>query len=196
LKVSVESTDQAAGTARGAPDAIDQIRRWRSPLVVLALGGLSFALVSGSVLLFFGSFVESRDYWGLTHWLLAMVGLLPYALYQLRHYLRVRQYVQQTHYRVGLHSFYMICGTVLTGLALLLPLAVGGTAYTVMDLAHMFFGFVFTLLVSAHLTLVALLTVSRAPEAEKSRARASVGWLAGAVGVLTIAVLVASIAVA
>jgi hypothetical protein len=195
LSLSVESTDPVVGTAH-APEPTDQIRRWRSPLVVLALASLAFALVSGSVLLFFGSFVASREFWGLTHWLLAMVGLLPYALYQLRHYLRVRQYVQQTHYRVGLHSFYMVCGTVLTGLALLLPLAADGTAYTVMDLAHMFFGFVFTLLVSAHLTLVALLTVSRAPEAEKTRARASVAWLAGAVSVVTIAVLVASIAVA
>jgi hypothetical protein len=78
----------------------------------------------------------------------------------------------------------------------LLPLAADGTTYTVMDLAHMFFGFVFTLLVSAHLTLVALLTVSRAPEAEKTRARASVGWLATAVSVVTLAVLAASIAVA
>jgi uncharacterized membrane protein len=189
--LSVESTDRAVDTAR-APDSDAQIRRWRSPLVVLALASLTFALVSGSVLLFFGS----REYWGLTHWLLAMVGLLPYALYQLRHYLRVRQYVQQTHYRVGLHAFFMICGTVLTGLALLLPLAADGMAYAVMDLAHMFFGFVFTLLVSTHLTLVALLTVSRAPEAEKTKARASVAWLASAVGVVTIVVLAASIAAA
>jgi hypothetical protein len=193
--LSVESTDPVVGTAR-APEPTDQIRRWRSPLVAVALASLAFALVSGSVLLFFGSFVASREFWGLTHWLLAMAGLLPYALYQLRHYLRVRQYVQQTHYRVGLHAFYMICGTVVTGLALLLPLASDGTTYTVMDLAHMFFGFVFTLLVSAHLTLVALLTVSRAPEAGKSRARASVAWLAGAVGAATIAALVAAIAVA
>ncbi len=195
--MSVESTDRAVGAAQATPPAAsDQIRRWRAPLVVLALTALSYALVSGSVLLFFGSFVASREYWGFTHWLLAMIGLVPYALYQLRHYLRVRQYVQQTHYRVGLHSFFMICGTVLSGLGLLLPLAVDGTTYTVMDLAHMFFGFVFVLLVSAHLTLVALLTMSRAPEAEKSRARASVSYLAAAVSVLTIVVLFATIAVA
>ena len=115
--MSVESTDRAVGAAQATPPAAsDQIRRWRAPLVVLALTALSYALVSGSVLLFFGSFVASREYWGFTHWLLAMIGLVPYALYQLRHYLRVRQYVQQTHYRVGLHSFFMICGTVLSGL--------------------------------------------------------------------------------
>lgn len=91
--MSVESTDPVVGAAR-LPENTDQIRRWRSPLVALAL---------------------------------ALIGLLPYALYQLRHYLRVRQYVQQIHYRVGLHSFHMVCGTVVTGLALLLPLAADDT---------------------------------------------------------------------
>lgn len=192
--MSVESSDPALGPMHDVPDPQAQIRRWRSPLVVLALTALSFALVSGSVLLFLGSFVASREFWGFTHWLLAMLGLLPYALYQLRHYLRVRQYVRQTHYRVGLQAFFLVCGTVLTGLALLLPLAAGGLSYTVLDLAHMFCGFVFTLLVSAHLTLVALLTVSRAPEAEKGRARASVGYLAATVAVLTIVVSMTAVA--
>ncbi len=194
--MSIESTEATTRPLHDPSESLAQLRRWRAPLVMLALVGLSFALVSGSVLLFFGSFVERRDFWSLTHWLLAMLGLLPYALYQLRHYLRVRQYLQQTHYRVGLHAFYMIVGTVLTGLALLLPIAAGGLSYTIVDLAHMFFGFVFTLLVSAHLTLVALLTVSRAPETGKSAARASVRYLAIAVTAATVAVLAASLAVA
>jgi cytochrome bd-type quinol oxidase subunit 2 len=104
--------------------------------------------------------------------------------------------VQQTHYRVGLQAFFLVCGTVLTGLVLLLPLAPDGTAYTVVDLAHMFCGFVFVLLLSAHLTLVALLTTARAPEAEKTRARASVSRLATVVTLLTCVVLAAAIAAA
>lgn len=192
--MAVESGEMTTETAVRGPDPVAQIGRWRSPLVSLALAGLSFALVSGSVLLFFGSFVARREYWGLVHWLLAMLALVPYALYQWRHWLRVRQYVQQTHYRVGLHAFFMVCGTVVTGLVLLLPLVPGGTAYTVADLAHMYCGFVFVLLVSAHLTLVALLTMTRAPEAEKTRARASVARLATAVTLLTCAVLAAVIA--
>ena len=192
--MSIESLPAVDDAERRGPDPVAQIERWRSPLVAIALAGLAFALVSGSVLLFLGSCVERRDYWSLVHWLLAMVALVPYAIYQWRHWLRVRQYVQQTHYRVGLHSFFLVCGTVITGLVLLLPLAADGTTYTVVDLAHMFCGFVFVLLVSAHLTLVALLTMTRAPEAEKTRARASVARLATAVTLLTCAVLAAVIA--
>lgn len=193
--MAVESSELTSDDGRRGPDPVAQIERWRSPLVSLALAGLSFALVTGSVLLFFGSFVARREYWGLVHWLLAMLALLPYALYQWRHWLRVRQYVQQTHYRVGLHSFFMVCGTVVTGLVLLLPLAADGIAYTVADLAHMYCGFVFVLLVSAHLTLVALLTTTRAPDAAKDRARASVARLATVVTLLTCAGLAAAIAV-
>lgn len=194
--MAVDSSELTSDAGQRGPDPVAQIGRWRSPLVTLALAGLAFALVSGSVLLFFGSFVARRDYWSLVHWALAMVALLPYAIYQWRHWLRVRQYVQQTHYRVGLQAFFLVVGTVITGLVLLLPLAPDGTTYTVMDLAHMFFGFVFVLLLSAHLTLVALLTTARAPEAAKTRARASVTWLSVVVTLLTCLVLAAAIAVA
>lgn len=195
LRVAVESSELTTDAGQRAADPAAQIARWRSPLVAFALAGLAFSLVSGSVLLFFGSFVARRDYWGFVHWALAMLALLPYALYQWRHWLRVRQYVQQTHYRVGLQAFFLVCGTVLTGLVLL-PLAPGGTAYTVADLAHMFCGFVFVLLLSAHLTLVALLTTARAPDAGKSRARASVTRLSVVVTLLTCVALAAAIALA
>lgn len=190
--MSIESLPAVDDAERRGPDPVAQIERWRSPLVAIALAGLAFALVSGSVLLFLGSFVERRDYWSLVHWLLAMVALVPYAIYQWRHWLRVRQYVQQTHYRVGLHAFYLVCGTVVTGLVLLLPLTADGTTYTVVDLAHMFCGFVFVLLVSAHLTLVALLTSARAPDPDKPRARGSVSRLATVVTVLTTVATVAA----
>ena len=192
--MSIESLPAVDDAERRGPDPVAQIERWRSPLVAIALTSLAFALVSGSVLLFLGSFVERREYWSLVHWLLAMVAVVPYAIYQWRHWLRVRQYVQQTHYRVGLHAFFLVCGTVVTALVLLLPLAAEGTTYTVVDLAHMFCGFVFVLLVSAHLTLVALLTGSRAPDADKPRARRSVCRLATAVTLLTtVATLAAAV---
>ena len=169
--MSIESSRADAPPEGRGPDPVAQIGRWRAPLVALALVGFAFALVSGSVLLFFGGYVERREYWGLVHWLLAMLALPPYALYQWRHWRRVREYVRQTHYRVGLHAFILVCGTVLTGLALLLPFAADGLAYTAIDLAHMFCGFVFVLLLSAHLTLVALLTISRTPPPQQPRAK-------------------------
>jgi hypothetical protein len=150
-----EDDDQAAA----------QARRWRAPPLVASLAGFALALVTGCLLLFFGNLLDERVYWGLAHWLTAMLALLPYAVYQYRHWRRVRRHAQQTHYRVGLHAFFTTVGTLATGLVLLLPtLARESTAWLVADLAHMFFGFVFVMLLSAHLTLVALVSVSRAGE--------------------------------
>lgn len=139
-------------------------QRWRSPLVLVTLAGLVTALLSGSVLLFFPLAPATREYWVLVHWVLAALVLLPYTLYQLRHYLRVRSQVQQTHYRVGLHAFYLVCGAVVSGLLLVTPLQGGTTPYSVVDLVHIFFSYAFALLLSAHLTLVALRAVSLATD--------------------------------
>ena len=171
-----------------------RIERWRSPLILVTLGALLFALLSGSVLLFFGMPRARREYWVLVHWLAAMAALVPYALYLWRHWQRVREHARLTHYRVGLHAFIIICGTVLTGLPLVLPLEAGTRAYTIVDLAHIFFGFVFVLLVSAHLTLVAVLTVTRAAGGDEVRqARAAVRRLLIGATLVALAGLVAAI---
>lgn len=164
-----------------------RIARWRSVLLTVTLGGLLFALLSGSALLFFGMPRARREYWVIVHWLAAMVALVPYALYQLRHWQRVRLFGRPTHYRVGLHAFFMMCGTVLTGLLLVLSLTGGTRLYSAVDLAHIFFGFVFALLIAAHLTLVAVLTVTQVPPAEAPAARAAVRWALVAFALLAIA---------
>lgn len=161
---------------------------------MVTLGGLLFALLSGSVLLFFGMPRARREYWIVVHWAFAMVTLVPYALYQLRHWLRVREHAQRTHYRVGLHAFFVICATVLTGLPLVTPLGRGTRLYTVVDLAHIFAGFVFVLLVSAHLTLVAVYTVMQSGTGDEvQRARAAVRYLA--VGACLIALVGLAVAI-
>lgn len=164
-----------------------RIARWRSVLLAVTLAGLLFALLSGSVLLFFGMPRARREYWVLVHWLAAMAALVPYALYQLRHWQRVRPFGRPTHYRVGLHAFFMMCGTVLTGLLLVLRLAGGTRLYTAIDLAHIFFGFVFALLIAAHLTLVAVLTITQVAAGETQAARSAVRWAIVVVATLAIA---------
>ncbi|HKZ73974.1 MAG TPA: hypothetical protein VJ011_07915 [Steroidobacteraceae bacterium] len=154
-----------------------QPRRWRSPLLVATLAGFVFALASGSVLLFYGGYLERREYWGLVHWVAGVTGLVPYAAYQWRHYRRARQFSQATHYRAGLHSFFILCATVLTGVPLITPLQRGTVEYTVVDLAHMFFGFVFAILLASHLTLVAVITVSRVPPEMRDYATTSIRFL-------------------
>jgi hypothetical protein len=163
---------------------VQQARRWRSPLLVATLAGFVFALASGSLLLFYGGYLERREYWGLVHWLGAVAGLAPWAVYQLRHYLRARQFAQTTHYRVGLHAFLILCATTLTGVPLIMPLRPGTLAYTSVDLLHMFFGFVFAILLASHLTLVATITLARSAP----RARESIRYL------IAMAVAMASVA--
>ncbi len=96
------------------------------------------------------------------HWSMGLLALPPYALYQLRHYLRGRRYAQQTHYRVGLHAFWLASGTIVSGVLLIAIPERGTRVYPVTDLTHIFFGYAFTLLLCAHLTLVATLARVRA----------------------------------
>jgi hypothetical protein len=186
LAVAVESV-----TAEPVTDPSGQLRRWRAPLAIAALGGLMLALLTGSVLLFFLLVPGTRDYWILAHWVLALVALLPYSVYQLRHYLRVRPFARQVHYRVGLHAFLLLCGAAITGLLLVTPLHAGTTAYSVVDLMHIFCSYGFTLLVSAHLTLVALRTLALAGPDLRSYSVASIQRLFVVAGVLATAALLA-----
>ncbi len=151
------------------PQKTNASQRWRSPLLLATLGGLLFALLSGATLLFVPMRPVRRDYWVLAHWIGALATIAPYALYQLRHYARVRPFVLRAPYRVGIHAFFMICGTLLTGLPLVTPLVAGTRLYTIVDLAHIFFGFVFVLLVSAHLALVGAYTLAQEPNAAAAR---------------------------
>jgi hypothetical protein len=145
-----------------AAAAPSQARRWRSPLAIATLSGLLLALLTGSTLLFVSMVPAVRDFWVLAHWALAMLALVPYALYQWRHYQRVRPFARQTHYRVGLQAFFLVSGAALSGLLLVTPLRAGTTPYSIVDLLHIFFSYAFTLLLSAHLTLVAMRTLSSA----------------------------------
>jgi hypothetical protein len=175
--------------------ASSQPQRWRSPLAIATVAGLLFALLSGSLLLFFMLAPATRDYWVLVHWVLAVLALVPYAVYQLRHYQRVRQHAQLTHYRVGLHSFFLICGTTLSGLLLVTVLRSGTLPYSVIDLLHIFFGYAFTLLISAHLTLVALRTMASSPIDEAGFAAASIRLLFSIASIVALGALAVTIAV-
>jgi len=158
----------------------DRPGRWRSPLLLATMSGFVFALLSGSLLLFFGSWLgRVREFWGYAHWVLGLAGLAPYAVYQLRHYLRVRGFVRQTHYRVGLHAFFALCAALVTGLLLVTPLERGTLPWTVADTAHMFVAYTFVILLSAHLTLTGILTLARATPATLPAAQAALRWQLG-----------------
>ncbi|MEZ5500811.1 MAG: hypothetical protein R3E77_15465 [Steroidobacteraceae bacterium] len=176
------------------PAEVRQARRWQSPLIVTTLAGLLFATLTGSLLLFFGAGLADRNYWEFVHWMPAAIVLPVYASYQLRHYLRVRAPARPTHYRVGLHAFYLMCGASLSGLALLVPAVGYGSGYVTLDLLHIFFGYGFVLLLSAHLTLVALLTVGRLPPRWRSIGQRAVALCASLTTAASVALLAIAIA--
>lgn len=183
--------NQRTGSPRITPQPPTATQRWRSPLLLVTLGGLLFALLSGAALLFIPMPPVRRDYWVIAHWIGALATIAPYALFQLRHYARVRPFFMRAPYRVGVHAFFMICGTLLTGLPLVTPLVAGTRTYAIVDLAHIFFGFVFVLLVSAHLALVGAYTLAQEPDA--ARARSAVRHALIGMSLIALALLYATI---
>ena len=142
--------------------ANQQLQRWRAPLLWISTGTLAFGAISGSWLFFFGGFMRERALLAIGHWAVCCALLAPYSIYQLRHYLRNRDWRGRVHFRVGLATFFSIATLFLSGLPLILwPPGSGGTWGLLADLAHVVASFFLVILVAAHLVLVTRLTMGR-----------------------------------
>jgi hypothetical protein len=139
-----------------------QLRRWRAPLLWISLGLLAFGTISGAWLFFFGGFMARRETLALGHWILCLLLLAPYAIYQLRHYLRNEDWRGRVHFRLGLTAFFAITALLLSGLPLILwPPGSPGMAVLLADLIHIVASFLLVILLVAHLVLVTRLTLGR-----------------------------------
>jgi len=139
-----------------------QLQRWRAPLLWISIGTLAFGVISGSWLFFFGGFMRERALLAIGHWALCFALLAPYSIYQLRHYLRNRDWRGRVHFRLGLAAFFSILILFVSGLPLILwPPGSGGTWGLLADLAHVIASFFLVILVAAHLVLVTRLTMGR-----------------------------------
>jgi hypothetical protein len=139
-----------------------QLQRWRAPLLWISIGTLAFGVISGSWLFFFGGFMADRALLAIGHWALCFALLAPYAVYQLRHYVRNRDWRGRVHFRIGLATFFSIAILFVSGLPLILwPPGSGGTWGLLADLAHVVASFFLVILVAAHLVLVIRLTMGR-----------------------------------
>ncbi len=139
-----------------------QLQRWRAPLLWISIGTLAFGVISGSWLFFFGGFMAERALLAIGHWALCFALLAPYSIYQLRHYLRNRDWRGRVHFRLGLAAFFSILILFVSGLPLILwPPGSGGTWGLLADLAHVIASFFLVILVAAHLVLVTRLTMGR-----------------------------------
>ncbi|MFQ5753487.1 MAG: hypothetical protein ACE5HI_15970, partial [bacterium] len=88
-------------------------------------------------------------------------ALLPYAIYQWRHYFSVRQYTSQFHYKIGLFTFFTIGIVIVSGFPLIFNLNQNHIFYTLVDMIHIVSSFAFLILLCGHLVLVARITITR-----------------------------------
>ncbi len=132
----------------------DRQRRWRAPLVTSVIHLLMFESVSGFLLFFFGPFMGNTTLLGAAHWWIGVGFLVPYAAYQLRHYLRVRNHTGKFHFNIGLSSFVLMCIVIISGVLMWFSESRLSTAYGWFDLTHIVIGFALLIMLSSHLVLV------------------------------------------
>lgn len=132
----------------------DRQRRWRAPLVTTVIHLLMFESVSGFLLFFFGPFMGNTTLLGALHWWIGVGFLVPYSLYQLRHYWRVRPHTGKFHFNLGLSSFVLMCVVIVSGVLMWLAESRLSSYYGWVDLAHVVIGFALLVMLSSHLVLV------------------------------------------
>lgn len=137
------------------------LAKWVSPLLLSVLTLLLFESLSGFLLFFFGRFIPGETNLISVHWIVGLLALIPYGIYQWRHYFSVKQYKSQLHYRIGLFSFFLILVVIASGIPLIFDLNSNNSLYVVIDLIHVVSSFAFLILLCGHLVLVARITTSR-----------------------------------
>ena len=141
--------------------ADDPLSKWQSPLLLTVCSLLLFESISGFLLFFFAPFMKGTTTVVAIHWIVGILSLVPYALYQWRHYHAVAQYRLQFHYRLGLYTFFTFCVVTLSGIPLIFKLDQTSAMYIIVDMIHIVSSFGFVILLSGHLMLVALITLAR-----------------------------------
>ena len=172
------------------PTLSDRQRRWRAPLVTAVLYLIMFESVSGFLLFFFGPFLATTEGLGELHWWVGVLFLLPYGVYQLRHYQRVTVHSGKFHFNLGLSSFACMCVVIISGVLMWLAGSRETLYYVVVDLVHIVIGFALLIMLSSHLVLV--FRVGKVEESEigapaaRRRIMARVLWIPLAVSTLAL----------
>ena len=95
-------------------------RRLRAPLLVTVWGLLACEAIGGFVI-FFARLVYGETPGETLHVLAGLVFTAVYALYQWRHWRRVRPFRNRLDYALGLFSLGFMTAALVTGMALALP---------------------------------------------------------------------------
>ncbi len=141
--------------------ADDPLSKWKSPLLLTVCGFLLFESLSSFLLFFFAPFMKGTTTVVAIHWIVGILSLVPYALYQWRHYRAVTQHRLLFHYRLGLYTFFTFCVVTLSGIPLIFNLDQTSVAYIIIDMIHVVSSFAFVILWSGHLVLAARVSLTR-----------------------------------
>lgn len=133
------------------------IDRWRAPLLRLVLGCFVFVAGTGFYLFFLGRYLPGSRPVGQSHWILGLLTLFPYAIYQLNHYRRVTNFSTTTHFKLGVAAALSYLIITISGIPIILMPEVPG----LVNLAHIMAGFAFLIFMASHLTLVWQITQER-----------------------------------
>lgn len=139
--------------------------RWRAPLLRLVLGCFVFVAGTGFYLFFLGRYLPGSRLVGQSHWIIGLLALFPYAVYQLSHYRRVSAFSATTHFKLGVATAFSYVIITISGIPIIIMPEVPG----LVNLAHIMAGFAFLIFIASHLTIVWQLTQ------ERLRARGKVG---------------------
>lgn len=131
--------------------------RWKSPLLWCVLLSFLFLSISGFALLFARAWLDGWPRISPTHFYAGLLTLVPYSIYQLSHYARIKQFHAQIHYKLGMLSFFSFLLSAISGS----PLGTNpGTTF--LSLLHIMSSFAFLIFLIAHLIVVARLATLRA----------------------------------
>ena len=115
-----------------------------------------YLALSGFALLFARAWLNDHSWIGYSHWILGLVALAPYSVYQLRHFWRVRSRSGALHYKLGLCTCLAFLGSALSGAW---PEMVRNS--TLVSLVHSMTSFAFLIFITSHLVLVVRVFLAR-----------------------------------
>lgn len=143
-----------------------QLREWRSSLMTLVVAVFLIEAITGLVI-YFGPFSVSGQVMVLVHTLLGLVLVVPYAVYQWRHWLTNRPRPLNQHKLLGYLAFGAVAVAGISGVVLSWQAAFGSRIGYLWDLAHLVSGLLATAFVAWHVVVI-LLRHGRQDRSEKA----------------------------
>ena len=127
--------------------------KWHSQLLIWVVGILFFELISGLVI-YWGSFSVTTQALVIMHTLVGLVAVIPYIIYQIRHWLTYRKNNLTQHKLIGYIAMVSAAGAAITGLLLTYEAVFSTHIIYLWDQIHIVTTFAFFLSAVPHIGLL------------------------------------------